>query len=151
MICCKLNRLGRYYGLGKNLDTAIRYLETHDLLALPMGKTEIDGEAVYVNRFDYETVEHNIVEAHLNDIDIHLVLDGEEQVGVVDTTALRVTERNEEGDLIDSELPFMCLCKLQPGDILIVFPEDAHSPKLHCGSSGRVKKAVVKVRDKYSK
>ena len=95
MICCKLNRLGRYYGLGKNLDTAIRYLETHDLMSLPIGRTVIDGDAVYVNRFDYETVEHNIVEAHLNDIDIHMVLEGEEQVGVVDTAALSVTERNE--------------------------------------------------------
>lgn len=148
MICCKLNRLGRYYGLGKNLDTAIRYLETHDLMSLPIGRTVIDGDAVYVNRFDYETVEHNIVEAHLNDIDIHIVLEGEEQVGVVDTAALSVTERNEEGDLIDSELSFTCLCELHPDDILIVFPEDAHSPKLFCGSSSKVKKAVIKVRDK---
>lgn len=148
MIYCKLDRLGRYYGLGKNLDTAIRYLETQDLAALPLGKTVIDGDAVYVNRFDYETVPHNMVEAHLSDIDIHIVLEGEEQVGVADISALQVTERNEEGDLIDQEISFPCLCKLQPGNVLIVFPEDAHAPKLQCGQPSSVKKAVVKVRDK---
>lgn len=151
MIYCKLDRLGRYYGLGENLDTAIRYLETHDLAALPMGKTAIDGEAVYINRFDYETVAHNIAEAHLNDIDIHVVLEGEERVGVADISELRTAERNEDGDLIDSEIPFSSLCKLCSNDVLIVFPEDAHAPKLLCGSSSMVKKAVIKVRDKQPK
>ena len=151
MIYCKLNRLDRYWGLDRNLDTAIEFLKTHDLMLLPAGKTAIDGDAVYVNRFDYETVTEGVVEAHLKNIDIHAVLEGEEQVGVTDAAALRVKKRNEAGDLIDSALPFRCLCKLQPGDILIVFPEDAHCPKLCCESSGRVKKAVLKVQAKTLK
>ena len=55
MIFCKLDRLGRYCGLSPHLDAAIRFLEEQDLRALPMGRTAIDGENVYVNRFDYET------------------------------------------------------------------------------------------------
>ena len=37
MICDTLQHLGRYRGLHPNLDTAIDYLLTHDLAALPLG------------------------------------------------------------------------------------------------------------------
>ena len=42
MIVGKLSDLYRYKGISKNIDTAIDYILTHDLLALPQGKTEID-------------------------------------------------------------------------------------------------------------
>ena len=39
MICDTLEHLARYKGLHPNLDTAIDYLLTHDLSALPNGRT----------------------------------------------------------------------------------------------------------------
>ena len=39
MICDTLEHLTRYNGLHPNLDTAIDYLLTHDLSALPNGRT----------------------------------------------------------------------------------------------------------------
>ena len=39
MICDTLQHLGRYRGLHPNLDTAIDYLLTHDLAAMPLGRT----------------------------------------------------------------------------------------------------------------
>ena len=44
MICDTLQHLGRYRGLHPNLDTAIDYLLTHDLAALQLGRTEVDGD-----------------------------------------------------------------------------------------------------------
>ena len=38
MICDSLEHLDRYRGLHPNLDTAIDYLQTHDLAALPDGR-----------------------------------------------------------------------------------------------------------------
>ena len=50
MIFCKLDQLGRYRGLSRHLDTAIRFLEEGGASRLAMGRNEVDGEAVYVNQ-----------------------------------------------------------------------------------------------------
>ena len=47
-----LEHLARYNGLHPNLDTAIDYLLTHDLSALPNGRTEVDGDEVFINVMD---------------------------------------------------------------------------------------------------
>ena len=52
MICDTLEHLTRYNGLHPNLDTAIDYLLTHDLSALPNGRTEVDGDEVFINVMD---------------------------------------------------------------------------------------------------
>lgn len=145
MIFCKLDRLDRYRGLSPHMDTAIRFLKEQDLGALPMGKTVIDGENVFVNRFDYETGPEAITEGHLRYIDIHVVIGGEEQVGVADVADLCEIERAEAEDYIGFRGPFQSTCILRPGDVLVTFPEDAHSPKRQNGSPCHVKKAVVKV------
>ena len=49
MICDTLQHLGRYRGLHPNLDTAIDYLLTQDLADLPLGRTEVDGDKVFIN------------------------------------------------------------------------------------------------------
>ena len=53
MICDALEHLNRYRGLHRNLDTAIDYLTAyhvaHDLSDLPLGRTEVDGENVFIN------------------------------------------------------------------------------------------------------
>ena len=53
MICDALENLNRYRGLHKNLETAIDYLTayhvSHDLSDLPLGRTEVDGENVFIN------------------------------------------------------------------------------------------------------
>ena len=51
MIYDKRAELARYFGLSPNLDAAIRFLQTTDLTALPMGRTEIPGGDIYYNHF----------------------------------------------------------------------------------------------------
>ena len=52
MIYDKLSNLGLYKGMNPNLDTAIDYILSHDLNELPLGKTVVDGDNVYVNVMD---------------------------------------------------------------------------------------------------
>ena len=52
MISDSLDCLGRYLGLHPALDTAIRWLGANDLAALPNGRTEVDGQNVYINVMD---------------------------------------------------------------------------------------------------
>ena len=145
MIFCKQDRLDRYLGLSKHLDTAIRFLQSGGAARLPMGRTEIDGDAVYVNHFEYDTVEEPITEGHLLYIDIHVVISGEEEIGAADVAGLREIERKEEEDYVGFSGPFQSVCVMGPGDVLITFPEDAHSPKRRHGGACHVDKAVIKV------
>ena len=145
MIFCKLEQLGRYRGLSQHLDTAIHFLEEGGSSRLTMGRNEVDGEAVYVNRFAYDTAAEAITEGHIRYVDVHLVLSGQEQIGVADVSTLEEIERREEEDCILFSGPFQSLCVMKPGDVLITFPEDAHSPKRQNGAPCHVEKAVIKV------
>ena len=145
MIYTNMSQIERYLGLSAPLDTAIRYLKEADLTKLVMGRNEVDGEAVYVNRFDYDTAEEAITEGHLRYIDVHVVLSGQEEIGVAEVSTLPEVERREEEDCILFSGPFQCVCVMKPGDVLITFPEDAHSPKRRNGPPCHVEKAVIKV------
>ena len=147
MIYGRIDRLDRYRGLSENLDKALDFLSTGDFAALPMGTTELDGENVFVNRFDYDTVPQSITEGHLRYTDILVALEGEEKGGVADVCQLHATERREQEDVVGFEGESGAMCTLRPGDFLIVCSEDAHCPKLWTGTSTGVKKIVVKVKE----
>ena len=52
MICDTLDQLHLYKGLHKNLNTAIEFLAAHPLDTLPLGRTEVDGDEVFINVMD---------------------------------------------------------------------------------------------------
>lgn len=146
MIFCEQSRLGRYRGLNRHFETVLRFLEENDLNTLPLGQTVVDGENVFINRFDYDTSAEPLTEWHDRYIDVHVVLDGEEKIGVVETDTLDVSDPWEENHTcMVSE--FMSMNVLKPGYILITFPEDAHCPKRIHKTTGLVKKIVIKVLD----
>ena len=83
MIYDKRAELARYFGLSPNLDAAIRFLQTTDLTALPMGRTEIPGGDIYYNHFTYTTAlisQASLFEAHERYLDLHIVLSGCERI-----------------------------------------------------------------------
>ena len=55
MICDTLDQLHLYKGFHKNLDTAIEFLAAHPLDTLPLGRTEVDGDEVFINVMDAES------------------------------------------------------------------------------------------------
>ena len=76
MIVGKLVDLYRYKGIAKNIDTAIDYVLNNDLMALPKGKTVVDGDNVFINRDTYiaNDLEKCFYENHENYIDLQIVL-----------------------------------------------------------------------------
>ena len=48
MLYDRLENIEQYTGLFENLDTAIAYIAEHDLDELPLGRTDIDGDKVFV-------------------------------------------------------------------------------------------------------
>ena len=112
----------RYLGMSDTLDTAIRYLVSADLTKLAMGRNEVDGDNVFINRFDYTTMpeEQASWEGHKYYADIHVVLEGEERIGVTDAGSLTAGEYDAAGDFIPYEGPVDAWVAMRPGDILVV-------------------------------
>lgn len=148
MIYTKRSHLERYLGQSEALDTAIRYLLSADLTALHMGRNEVDGDQVFINRFDYQTMtpEEAIWEGHALYGDIHVLLSGHEKIGVTDTSMLTVTVRKPEEDFIGYEGPVQTWLPMTTEDILIVYPEDVHKVKVIDGEPTLVQKACFKFK-----
>lgn len=148
MIYTKMKYLESYRGIHENLDKAIAFLKECDLKTLIIGRNEIDGDNVFINRFDYQTMPMNETsfEAHEKYLDIHLLLSGRERIGISDMANMKITGRDDVNDGIDCEGTIEQLIHMEPEDVLIAFPQDAHMVKIEASGTCTVEKAVVKVR-----
>lgn len=148
MIYTTLDHLDRYLGLGKNLDTVIHFAKQNILSDLHPGRNEIDGNEAYVNAFSYETMpqERAIWEGHSIYGDVHVIVEGNEKIGVSNAADLTLTVRNDEDDFIGFDGPVQQWVHMNVGSVLVVFPEDVHMVKVLDGESSVVKKAVFKFK-----
>lgn len=141
--------LHRYLGISAELDKAIDYLKKTNLQSIPLGLTKIDGEAVYVNCFEYSTVPQAdaMWEGHRNYADIHVVLSGQEKIGVSDACVLTKTTENLEDDFVGYTGAVQTWFSMNKNQILIVFPEDIHMVRVQQENKmEHVHKMVIKVR-----
>lgn len=148
MIYTKIKNIKRYLGQSEALDTAIRYLLTADLRSLVKGRNEVDGDQVFINRFDYQTMtpDEAIWEGHQQYADMHVLLSGHERIGVSNVESLKVTVRKPEEDFIGYEGPVETWLPMTTEDILIVYPEDVHKVKVIDTDSVLVEKACFKFK-----
>ncbi len=148
MIYTDMEHLARYLGISAALDTAIKHLMGYRPEELTPGRNEVDGDQVFINRFHYTTMplEEAAFEAHEAYADIHLVLEGREYIGVTPLSRLNVTGEDKESDNIECSGPVETLVPMEPGKVLIVFPEDVHLVKIADGGTAHVEKEVVKAK-----
>ncbi|MBQ9520446.1 MAG: YhcH/YjgK/YiaL family protein [Acholeplasmatales bacterium] len=151
MIVGKLVDLYRYKGISKNIDTAIDYIQNNDLMALPKGKTIVDGDNVYINRDTYvaRPLEECFFENHEKYIDIQIVLKGQEVIGYTHITNpdLKVTTPyNPDKDVTKYNYnPKGAVFFTLEEGFALVYTEDAHLAK--CKANDEiVEKVVVKVK-----
>ncbi len=151
MIVGKLKDIAHYKGLSKNIDTAIDFVLNNDLLALPKGKTEIDGNNVYVNRDTYvaRPLEECYFEGHNNYLDMQIVLKGKEGFGythISDPGLVQTTPYNDAKDVTKYQNKALneIYVTLEEG-FALVFPEDIHLAKLDVDGQ-TVEKAVIKIK-----
>lgn len=135
-----------------NVKKALELLKTVDVLALPNGKTPLDGENIFasVNTYETEPREDRRPEKHFQYIDIQILGAGRETIGYTDVeNAGDLTEdRRETNDVVfygtTRKENFV---KLEKGDFAIFFPWEVHRPNCWFGEGPEtVKKIVVKVR-----
>lgn len=149
MIYDTVENLLLYRGMSKNLDAAIRFILNNDLDALPLGKTAVDGENVYVTVTEAATVPGDKAqfEMHKNYVDLQVMLQGTElfEVALGDTAVTKPYESASDTCLVKADTSAVgTLCE---GRFVIYTTLEPHKPMIRAQGCDRVKKAVFKIKD----
>ncbi len=147
MIYDKLSNAKRYLGFSPNLDTALRYIAEHDLNELPLGKTSISGDQIYVtvSMIHPDPLEEKRFEIHERYIDIQLDIFGAERIDIGDSSHMDILEANPKDDITFVKCNTLTECTMGPGNFLIIMAEEPHKPGIATSKNGTIKKCVVKV------
>ena len=147
MIYDKLSNGTHYKGISENLDIALTFLSDCDLNTLPLGKTAIKGNDVFINVMEANAgpLEERRFEIHKNYLDIQIDLIGTERIDIGDGSNMEVTEFNSEGDIGFATCDTLTECIMGPGNFIICMAEEPHKPGIATSNDTALKKCVVKV------
>lgn len=146
MITDTLQNLPRYRGLHKNLDTAIDWLQHHDLNVLPNGRNEVAGDAVFINVMDADLreAEGAAFEYHRRYADLQIDLTGSEHWGWAADGA-EDKPFDEAADVGFVTGPEQAGGALGAGRFALFLPGEPHKPSCRTPGCDHVRKAVVKI------
>lgn len=136
--------------LSARMHAAYAFLREADLAHLPLGRVDVDGDDVFANVQEYDTVPagQKQMEAHRCYYDVQFVVEGEELLQYAPLEGLEPVgafdEATDFGFFATPETPSNIV--LSAGDLAVLAPEDAHKPGCAVGAPGHVRKIVVKVR-----
>lgn len=138
-----------YAAVGPHFPKAFDFMKGHDLAALPEGRTEIDGDNVFVlvNERDLKNPSDAALEVHDKYVDIQVVLRGQETFGWKERKACTAPRGAFDAakDILFYDDEPTTYFTLQAGQMAIFLPEDAHAPLV---GEGKVFKAIFKVKVK---
>ncbi len=148
MIIDRVENIGCYSKLGASFAAAARFLQSIPLEDIEPGHYDIDGENAYANVIEREITEHTDVwEAHNRYADIHLILEGHEQIGFYPRSRLDEELRfAENSDCAVAEGLKGMLIPLQKGEFVIALPQDVHMPNYPSAEGSYSKKMVLKIK-----
>lgn len=149
MIVTDLKHIEHQVQLTPGLKKGLAFLR-QDLNNLPDGKVEIDGDRVYAIVQRYETIrtEAPKFEFHRKYIDVQFIVSGEETIGWAPVEGMTITEAySAEKDICFGKVASekWTPVRLRAGQLAVLWPEDAHAPKLATAAPSPVMKIVVKV------
>lgn len=147
MVLSTLQDSMRVEGMHPLFKKALDYVKTHNLLSAQCGRVEIDGDKLFINNSNPVCVkaEEQVLEVHRQYIDIHILLEGVETIGWKPLADCHneVKAFDEAADCaLFGDVPSTYVT-MMPGQMLIVWPEDAHAPII---GEGSIRKLIVKVK-----
>ena len=145
MIYATLTEASAYRGLHPRLDRVLELLTPEFLSALGTERIELDGEALFVTRFDVASSadESRLFEYHRRYLDVFVTVRGRERVDIADPGALEL--REQRGDYWGAKGKAEQSVILSPGRFLVLFPGDAHRPGMAVEDSESISRVVFKV------
>lgn len=146
MIIDTIEKLAFYENLNPLFKDVVEFLRTNDLSSLEDGKHFIKGIDLFVNIqiAKAKTKEEAKMETHQRMIDIQIPLSTSETFGYTPLSKLPKLEYNSEKDIIKYEQEAETYFTLQPGEFVIFFPQDGHTPCI--SSEKEIRKAIFKVK-----
>ncbi len=147
MIVGNIQNLVEYPFLEEQIKACFDYARENDLLTYEKGSHTIDGEKLFVNIVEYMTTaaENRIWEAHKKYLDVHLLLDGKEQIDLNFIQNMDIGEFVEKDDFLPIHGEKNHSVVLGKGDFLICYPSDGHRTAIAVDEPQIVKKAIFKV------
>ena len=150
MIFDSLKHRLQYESMHTSFPSAFDFIERAVRESLPVGRYEIDGDALYAIVQEYETKPHEdcAFEGHRKYIDIQYMISGSECMGAAELANVTPkTEYNEERDfLLFENTDLASTLTVNEGEFAIFYPHDAHRPGMAFGAPTTIRKIVVKSR-----
>ena len=150
MIVADLGHIERQAAMTPDLRAAIAFLRQPGTKGLPDGRAEIDGTRVFaiVQRYDTMKADAPKFEFHQSYIDLQFIVSGEEIIGWAPAERMHITvpydaDKDICFGVVDGQAWTPVL--LRAGQAAILYPDDAHAPKLAVAAPYPVMKIVVKV------
>ena len=147
MIIDSILGLERYRKMNDGFEKAFKFLRSNDLMKIENGNYEIDGDNVFaiVSENDLKAIEDAKLEVHDSYIDIQVPISANETFGWKDRTMCNTGEGQYDDDkdiaFFDDEPEVFSV--VNPLQVVIFFPNDAHAPLI---GNGKIKKLVIKVK-----
>lgn len=129
MIIDTLEHLNDYAPVCPAVGAVTRFLQTHDLDALPDGRYELDADGAFVNvqTVAPKTADKARLETHRKMIDVQVPA-ADETIGLAPLSALSDAPFDEARDVaFHSERPHSFV-SLKRGMFAVFFPQDGHAP-----------------------
>lgn len=147
MIYDRMENLDQYKGMFAPLDTAIEWIKTHDLNKLPMGKTVIDGDKVFVTVMECSTNPSEGTEFETHDIymDLQTDLEGHELFEVSLGELVETQPYNPQRDITFYNSNLSITGTLDAQRFVIYMVGEAHKPAVRTAGCDKVKKVVFKI------
>ncbi len=147
MIYTTLSESSRIESLHPKFKELFDYVKNNDLLNQETGRITLDGDLLFINNVNPQMVkpEDQVLEVHQEYIDVHFPLDKPEIIGVrplQDCEKLKSPFNKEEDYALYEDTPSNFIT-VNPGEFLIVYPEDAHAPII---GEGKIRKLIAKVK-----
>ena len=145
MIYATLTEAPSYRGLHPRLDRVIDLLTPEFLSSLGPERAELDGEKLFVTRFDVSTTrdESRLFEYHRRYLDVFVTASGRERVDITRPEALEL--REQRGDYWGGSAKAEQSVLLCPGRFLVLFPGDAHRPGMAVEEEESISRIVFKI------
>lgn len=146
MIIDTIDNLVKYAALNPLFGKVAEFISQNDLLKMEVGKYEIEGKDLFLNRATAKgkTKEEARIESHDLMIDIQIPLNVPEQMGYTPRKDLPECEYNDAKDITFYPGLAKEYVTIYPGQFVIFFPQDGHAP---CVSEVEVEKAIFKVKN----
>lgn len=134
--------------LDPRLARGLEFLRNTDFSDKAAGRHEVDADLFYfINEYETKAAEECFWEAHRVYLDIHYLLSGGESIGYAPIERLELKEAySAERDAVFFTGPLQSAVAVQPGDVVVCYPQDGHMTGIMSSSKEAVRKVVLKIR-----